>query len=94
MIVVMPHLPFTQDSVWEGRSRAVLTLHKCNAAMIFLKILFVYNIFHIFEYRFFFPRALQISSPEVSVIALHQLQLKMPGWGNTMGLSRQITVAF
>ena len=31
---------------------AVLTLHKCNAAMICLKVLFVYNIFHIFEYRF------------------------------------------
>ena len=33
-------------------NRAVLMLHKCNAAMIWLKILFVYNIFHIFEYRF------------------------------------------
>ena len=32
-------------------NRAVLTLHKCNAAMGCLKILFVHNIFHIFEYR-------------------------------------------
>lgn len=44
--------------------------------MIFLIILFVYNIFHIFEYRFFFPRALQISSPEVSVIAFTNFSLK------------------
>ena len=55
-------------------NRAVLTLHKCNAAMICLKILFVYNIF-IFS-NIGFITAPKISSPEVSVTANTNVSLK------------------
>ena len=58
-------------------NRAVLTLHKCNAAMVCLKILFVYNIFHIFEYRVLWTPA-YLSSPSF-VDRRQQRQLKMPG---------------
>ena len=53
---------------------AVLTLHKCNAAMIFLTILFVYNIF-IFS-NIGLITAPQISSPEVSVTVNTNVSLK------------------
>ena len=56
------------------RNRAVLTLHKCNAATICLKILFVYNVF-IFS-NIGLITAPQISSLEVSVIANTNVSLK------------------
>ena len=76
-------------------NRAVLTLHKClNAAMIFLKVLFVYNIFHIFEYRFGFWSPANLFSPSFGD-SQHQGQLTMPGWSKAKGLSgKPITVVF
>ena len=46
-------------------NRAVLTLHKCNTAMVCLKILFVYNIFHFLGYRYvwFIAAISYLSSP-------------------------------
>ena len=67
------------------RNRVVLTLHKCNAAMICLKILFVYNIFHIFEYRFVAWTPACLFSQSFGESLRHR-QLKMPGCSETKRL--------
>ena len=74
--------------------KAVLMLHKCNAAVIFLKILFVYNIFDIFQYRFSSSRPANHFSPSFGD-SLLQRQLTMPGWSKTKRLlGQRITVVF
>ena len=57
-------------------NRAVLTLHKCNAAIIFLKKYYLFIIFFTFSNIGLFPGAPHISSPEVSVTANTNFSLK------------------
>ena len=54
-------------------NRAVLTLHKCNAAMVCLKILFVYNIFTFSNIGRHGP---YISPRQVSVTGVNNVSLK------------------
>ena len=56
-------------------NRALLTLHKCYAAMICWKTLFAYNFFT-FSNIGLWPGAPYISSPEVSVKAFNKVSLK------------------